>query len=126
VFISHMQMVPEQKSILFGSSSKFALMIQLLYDGFGTTNPLRGNSTLHNVGVFYYTIKNLPPKHSSCFANVHLLALCYADDLKVHGFNPILEKFVDEINNLHRNGFVADLPGMGSRTVYASLCQSDM
>jgi hypothetical protein len=72
---------------LFGSSSKFALMIQLFYDGLGTTNPLRGNSTLHNVGVFYYTIKSLPPKHSSCFANVHLLAHCYAEGLKVHGFN---------------------------------------
>jgi hypothetical protein len=36
---------------------------------------------------------------------------------------PILDKFVDEINNLHRNGFVVDLPGTGSRTVYASLCQ---
>jgi len=108
---------------LFGSVDKFSLMLQLFFDGLGTTNPLRGQSTINNVGVFFYTVKNLPAKHNSSFANVHLLALCYMEDLKVYGFNPILEKFVAEIVNLQQFGFEADLPLLGKCQVYSSLCQ---
>jgi len=95
---------------LFGSADKFSFMLQLFFDRLGTTNPLRGQSTINNVGVFFYTVKNLPAKHNSSFANVHLLALCNMEDLKVNGFNPILEKFVAEIINLQQFGFEADLP----------------
>jgi len=63
---------------LFSDSTKVSVMIQLFYDGLGVTNPLRGQSTLHNIGVFFYTIKNVPHRYNSCFANVHLLALCYS------------------------------------------------
>lgn len=108
---------------LFSDSGKFSLMIQLFYDGLGVTNPLRGQSTLHNVGVFFYTIRNLPQVHNSCFANVHLLALCYSLDLKKYGFDPILEKFVDELNTLSRVGFEGNFPVVGQCTVFASLCQ---
>jgi hypothetical protein len=72
-------------------------MIQLFYDGMGTTNPLRGQSVMCNMGVFYYVIKNLPDSYNTAFANVHLLALCYAHDVKVHGFGPILDKFCSEL-----------------------------
>ena len=108
---------------LFSDSGKLSLMIQLFYDGLGVTNPLRGQSTLHNVGVFFYTIRNLSQKHNSCFANVHLLALCYSLDLKKYGFDPILEKFVDEVNRLSRVGFAGSFPVIGQCTVFASLCQ---
>jgi len=108
---------------LFSDCSKVTLMIQLFYDGLGVTNPLRGHSTLHNVGVFYYTIKNIPHQHNSCFANVHLLALCYSEDLKKYGFGPVLEKFVAEMNTLSEIGFVGTFPVIGEQTIYASLCQ---
>ena len=108
---------------LFGDSSKMSIMIQLFYDGLGVTNPLRGHSTLHNVGVFFYTIKNIPHRFNSCFANVHLLALCYAEDLKKYGFGPVLEKFVAEMNVLSKSGFVGTFPVIGEQTIYVSLCQ---
>ena len=108
---------------LFSDSSKISVMIQLFYDGLGVTNPLRGHSTLHNVGVFFYTIKNVPHRFNYCFANVHLLALCYSEDLKKYGFEPVLEKIVSEINFLSRTGFTDTFPVIGEQTIYASLCQ---
>jgi hypothetical protein len=42
---------------------------------------------MHNVSVFYYVVQNLPPLFNYCQANVHLLAVCYAADLKVYGFD---------------------------------------
>jgi hypothetical protein len=44
---------------LFSVTSKFSIIIQLFYDGMGTANPLRGQSVMSNVGVFYYVIKKL-------------------------------------------------------------------
>lgn len=108
---------------LFGDSTKFAIKIQLFYDDMGVTNPLRSHGSVHNVGVFYYTIKNLPPQFNSCFANVHLLALCYSHDLSVHGFEPVLNAFVAEMKELSSDGLTGEFPTLGSTTVYASLCQ---
>jgi len=108
---------------LFSDSSKVSVMIQLFFDGLGVTNPLRGHSTLHNVGVFFYTIKNIPHQYNSCFANVHLLALCYSKDVKKYGFDPVLKKFVAEMTLLSKSGFTGTFPVIGEQTVYASLCQ---
>ena len=108
---------------LFANTSKISVMIQLFYDGLGVTNPLRGHSTLHNVGVFFYTIKNISHQFNSCFANIHLLALCYSEDLKKYGFEPVLEKFVAEMNLLSKSGFVGNFPVIGEQTIYANLCQ---
>ena len=99
------------------------IMLQLFYDGMGTVNPLRGHGTMYNVGVFYYVVKNLPDAWNTCFANVHLLCLCYSHDLKVHGFGPILEKFACEISQLSTTGFRGVFPIIGEATVYVKLCQ---
>ena len=108
---------------LFSDSTKNSIMIQLFYDGLGVTNPLRGHSTLHNIGVFFYTIKNVPQRFNSCFANVHLLAVCYSQDIKKYGFDPILSKFAAEMNSLSRVGFAGTFPVIGEQVIYASLCQ---
>ena len=78
-----------KEHFLFGDRDRFSIMLQLFYDGLGVTNPLRSQGSAHNVGVFYYTIKNLPQQFNSCFAIVHLLALSYAHDLAVY-FEKIL------------------------------------
>jgi hypothetical protein len=108
---------------LFSDCSKFSLKIQLFYDGLGVTNPLRGQSALHNVGVFFYTVKNLPQKFNSSFGNIHLLALCYSHDLAVYGYDPVVQKFVAEMKELSSVGFEGSFPILGRCTVYASLCQ---
>jgi hypothetical protein len=108
---------------LFSDCSKFSIMLQLFYDGLGVTNALRSQGSVHNVGVFFYTIQNLPEQFNSCFGNVHLLALCYAHDLAVYGFQPVLNKFVAEMKHLSTAGFFGNFPVLGECTVYASLSQ---
>ena len=103
---------------VLSDTSKFTIAIQLFYDGMGTTNPLRGQSTMCNVGVFYFVVKNLPNTFNSCFANVHLVALCYTSDVKTYGFDNILCKFVSEIKHLSTVGF--DMKGT---QIHVSLVQ---
>lgn len=108
----------------FKDTAKFTILLQLFYDGMGTTNPLRGHTAaLCNMGVLYYVVKNLNNILNSCHANVHLLSLCYSHDLKVHGYKPVVDKFVAEINRLSCDGFTGNFPIIGKTTVYVKLCQ---
>jgi hypothetical protein len=68
--------------VLFSDSTKTVLRIQMFYDGMGTTNPLRGHSASHNLGIFYFTIQNLPNSFNTCFPNIHTFAICHSLDLK--------------------------------------------
>ena len=108
---------------LLSNKSQFCIALQLFYDGMGTTNPLRGQSSLCNVRVFYFIIKNLPNVVNSCFSNVHLVSLCYAQDLKTYGCRAVLSKLVREIKHLSETGFAGSFPVLGTRTVYVSLVQ---
>ena len=106
---------------ILSDCSKLSIAIQLFYDGMGTTNPLRGQSSLYNVGVFYYVVKNLPNIVNSCFANVHLLALCYAVDLKSYGYENVLNRFVVEMTRLSTDSFDGDFPIIGHRKIHVTL-----
>jgi hypothetical protein len=72
---------------LLCDKTKFTITLQLFHDDIGTTNPSRGQSATSTIGVFYYTIKNLPFTSNPCFANVHLLAVTCAVDLIKYGFD---------------------------------------
>ena len=54
--------------------NKYTVKIQLYYDDMATTNPLRGAIPYYNLGVFYYTVRNLPDFFNTCLRkNVCLL-----------------------------------------------------
>ena len=108
---------------LFLNASKVALRIQVFYDGMGTTNPLRGHSAPHNLGIFYFTIQNLPSYFNSGFPNIHTFAICHSIDLKKHGFETILKKFMDEINILETDGILVSVPDLGDLKIFASISQ---
>jgi len=54
---------------------------------------------------------------------VHLLALCYTHDLKVYGYDRVLEKFVSEIESLRTVGFEGDFALIGRRRIHVQLAQ---
>ena len=74
-------------------------------------------SIMCNVGVFYCVITNLPTNLTSCHTNVHLLALCYSHDLRVYGYDTLLNKFVTEILRLSLNGFENGFPIIGKSRI---------
>ncbi len=106
---------------LFSDPSKTALRIQIFYDGMGTTNPLRGHSAPHNLGIFYFTIQNLPNSFNTCYPNIHTFAMCHTLDLKKNGFAAILDKFVEEMTILENEGIIVDIPDVGSKLISAAV-----
>ena len=77
-----------------------ALRFVLYYDDVEVCNPLGSKAGPHKLGMFYYSLQNVPVHMNSGMNTVFLLAVCYASDLKKFGFQPILEPFIDEIKKL--------------------------
>ena len=98
---------------LFSDNTKISLRIQVSYDGMGKTNALWGHSSIHNVGIFYFTIQNLPLHFNTCFPNVHLFAVCYTGDFKKYGFRPVLQRFMKNIKILETTGIIIIVAGRG-------------
>ncbi len=109
--------------LLFSDRTKTSLRIQIFYDGMGTTNPLEGHGPAHSVGVFYFTIQNLPHSYNTCFPNVHLFSVCYTADIKKYGFERVLSKLMDEINILETTGISVDVPERGIVNIFGSISQ---
>ena len=94
---------------LFSDSSKVSAALELYYDDIGTinaslpsthtltttiievVNPLGTKTGIHKLGVFYFTVKNLPSHLTSSMANIHVVAVAYTDDLKKHGYSSVLQ-----------------------------------
>lgn len=96
-----------------------ALRLQLYYDDVEVTNPIGSKAGVHKLGLFYYTIQNLPFTINSSMNSVFLLAVCYTTDIKKYGFQPILDPFIKEVKQLesdcdvelHWDGRVSDVHG---------------
>ncbi|KAJ8037515.1 hypothetical protein HOLleu_18345 [Holothuria leucospilota] len=81
-----------------------ALRIHLFYDDVEVVNPIGSKTSIHKLGMFYYSIDNLPRRYNSVMSSIHVLTICYAMDLKKYGFNPILRLFLDEMRQLESDG----------------------
>ena len=83
-----------------------ALRLQLFYDDVEVANPIGSMAGIHELGIFYYSIQNLPFTVNSSMNSIFLLAVCYASDLKAYGFEPILHHFVNEVKQLESDSGV--------------------
>ncbi|KAF2903902.1 hypothetical protein ILUMI_02282 [Ignelater luminosus] len=84
---------------------------KLFYDDFETVNPLGSKTGAHKLGVIYFTVENLPSIFNACLQHIHLVALCYASDLKTYTIsgasitmNDILKPIVNDIQKLESEG----------------------
>lgn len=86
------------------SKKKHALQILVYFDEFEKANPLGAKKGIHKLGAVYFTLKNLPPKFNSALMNIHLVALCYTEDLKKYGFDKILKPLISHLKILETDG----------------------
>ena len=99
------------------------LFLQIFFDGLGLTSYNRSSTSVHNSGMFYFTILNLPPRFNASLSNIHMLAMCNTLDLKNEGgLDILLSKIVDEITYLETHGITVETQD-GPVQVYAKLAQ---
>lgn len=85
----------------------------------GTTNPLRGHTRIHNVGVFYITFGNL---HDICSGNlkkVYLVDMANSLDLKTNGFDAVLRNITGDIKILESNSIAVEIKDNGHMQIFS-------
>lgn len=85
------------------------IQIEIFFDDFEICNPLGSKTLSHKIGGFYFSICNLPPHFNSNLNNIHLLALCYSEDIKNFGINSVLEVIVKDLRILETEGFYIEV-----------------
>ena len=75
------------------------LQFVISYDDLELQNPLRSNKT-HKLGMFYFTLLNIPPQYRSQLNNIFLLALGRMRDIKQFGLDQILHDFISSVKLL--------------------------
>lgn len=83
-----------------------SIQIQLFTDGFEMCDALKSKANLHSQVSFYFAIRNLPHELAFNLSNIHLVALCNANDLKSEqvDYNNIWKIIVDDLMVLESTG----------------------
>lgn len=54
---------------------------------------------------------------------MHVFALCHMVDLKKHGFEPILRRFMEDIEKFETEGVLVSIPGRREVRIFGSISQ---
>lgn len=109
------------KIIFFFQKYKHAIRIQLYYDELEIVNPLSSKTGIHKLGVFYYTIQNLPPQINSELSSIHVLLFCCHLDIRKYEMKKILSPFLEDLITLESDEGVSILLGEEKYILRASL-----
>jgi len=90
---------------LFQNSEQLTIQLEIFFDEFEICNPLGSKTLSHKIGGFYFSLCNLPLRFNSKLNNIHLLALCFSEDMKTCGINSVLEVIVKDLRILETQGF---------------------
>lgn len=100
------------KNHVFFQKYTNAIRIQLYYDDIVVNNALGTKTVPHKLGMFYYTIGNIPHYMNSSLGGIHILSICTTADVNKYGFHKILEPFLNELKILESDaGVEIDLNG---------------
>jgi thymidine kinase len=81
-----------------------ALQILAYYDELELCNALGSYVKKHKVGVVFFVLGNIHPKHRSRLQAINLVSIATAPVIQKHGIDEILRPFVDELNALSSSG----------------------
>ena len=76
-------------------------MSDLFYFNHNTyTNCIPFCNLLIIIGMFYYTLGNLPPELRSTQWSIQLIVCVTSTNLEKYGFKAVLEPFIEDVNTL--------------------------
>lgn len=83
-----------------------SLQLQIFTDGFEVCSALKPKTNLYGQVAIYFSILNLPHELAFNQNNIHLVAICNANDLKTEqtDFNTVWDFLVKNIRKLETEG----------------------
>lgn len=92
-------------------SQDCAISINLYIDDFEICNPIGTSRRKHKICALYWTLGNLSLGCQSSLSSIHLALLVRSDDLKVYGYEAVLEPLISDLISLENHGVF--LPKLG-------------
>ena len=80
----------------------FYLSLELYFDEIEPVNPIGSRATIHKIGCFYWSLKNLPPWLLSDMRMIHLAALVSYLDIETYGFKQVLCEIKNDLLTLEK------------------------
>lgn len=91
-------------------SKDCAISLHLYINDFEICNPIRTSRRKHKICTIYWTLGNLSPGFQSSLSSIHLALLASSDDLKVYGYEAVLEPLISDLISFEQHGvFLAKL-----------------
>ncbi|XP_059898811.1 uncharacterized protein LOC132461193 isoform X1 [Gadus macrocephalus] len=85
-------------------SNECAVSLILYIDDFEVCNPLGTSRKKHKICAIYWILGNLPPGSHSSLSSIYLAALINSDDVKLYGYDIVLEPLISDILILEQHG----------------------
>lgn len=86
------------------SEEEFHIALGLYIDDFEICNPLGTSKKKHKLCGIYWVIANLPLQYRSSLSSIYLATLCYSSDIKMFGYDQVLEPLLKDIDVLEHQG----------------------
>ena len=102
------------------SKDPYALQVVAYYDELELCNPLGSHVKQHKLGIVFYTLANIHPKHRSQLKNINLAIVATVPVIEKHGLDNVLEPFISDLNALANTGVTVTIRGV-SRTFKGAL-----
>ena len=108
------------KSHALFSTNPHALQIIGYFDELEVCNPLGTHTKTHKLGIFLFTLANIPPMKRSTLKTHFLFAAATRPTIEKYGLDPIIEPFIDDLRCLSTTGIDVTVDGI-ERTFYGGL-----
>lgn len=92
-------------------SKECSISLILYIDDFEICNPIGTSRKKHKICALYWTLGNLPPGCHSSLSFIHLAALINSNDVKLYGYNKVLEPLITDLIILEQQGIFVDKLG---------------
>lgn len=97
---------------MFGRIKTNCIAINLYYDEIEIVNSLRSRHRTSKVGMFYFSLVNIPVQHRSSLHNMHLVAIAHSRHLRKFGCASILHDFLRGVKRLREHGLIISVNGV--------------
>lgn len=109
----------------FFTGEDLKISVSLYVDDFEVCNPLGTSRKTHKLCGVYWILNNLPPGSHSALSSIYLALLCKSTDVKVYGYEKILEPLLQDLIILEKHGvFIAGLGEFVKGTVQSVIADN--
>ncbi|CAF2819444.1 unnamed protein product [Rotaria sp. Silwood2] len=103
------------------------ILLQLYSDDLGVVNPLMGKNATHKLTTFYFSIDDLPARHSSSVNAVYLLLLYYRKDFEDENNRQVIFRQLNQdLKSLENDGLVLPDDIIPTYFTISTLCADNL